>query len=283
MILSVASGKGGTGKTTIALAIASYLNTRGASVSILDCDVEEPNINLFLKSEIKVKETIYVPIPSVNNDRCNGCGNCGDICQFNSIVMIGDTPQTYPDMCHSCGGCVLACPNDAITEIGKEIGIVEEGYSDKIRYIGGRLKVGEPISPPLIKAVKNHISNKNGNINIIDAPPGTSCPVIESVRESDYAILITEPTPFGLNDLSLSVDMIRELCIPFGIVINRSDIGDNRTLDYCNRENIDIIASIPNSLELAKKYSTGEFVNFFIDNFESDLINVITRAHIRYK
>ncbi len=277
MIISAASGKGGTGKTTIALAIVSYLDRQGTSVSILDCDVEEPNINLFLKVEKKVHETVYVPIPAVNTEKCNGCGKCGDICQFSAIVMIKDEPLVFPDMCHSCGGCKLVCPTGAISEAMKEIGVVEEGYRENIKYIGGTLKIGQVMPPPLIKSVKKHIMEDE--LNIIDAPPGTSCPVIESVNGSDYVIMVAEPTPFGLHDLKLSVEMVREIGLSFGVVINRSDLGDNRVIDYCNSENIEILAQIPNSIELARRYSSGEFMDFFITKFEKDIENIICRSY----
>ena len=278
MIITVASGKGGTGKTTISLAISAYLDRRGTSVSILDCDVEEPNVNLFLKSDIKVKETVYVPIPYVNEDKCDTCGKCQEICEFSSIVLIGKNPLVFPEMCHSCGGCKLVCPNGAITEINKELGIIEDGFIGNIHYIGGKLKIGEAISPPLIRSVKKHFTDNS--INIIDAPPGTSCPVVESVRDSDYVILVTEPTPFGLNDLELAVGMVREIGIPFGVVINRSDIGDARVVDFCKKEKIEILASIPNSIELARKYSAGEFVDFFLENFNDDIENILSRSYL---
>lgn len=279
MIISVASGKGGTGKTTLSLALSAYLARREIPVCIFDCDVEEPNVNLFLKSDIMVLERVYIPIPYVHENICDGCGRCGDICAFNAIVLVRGRPLLFPDMCHACGGCMHACPVDAITEEHKEIGIVEEGYTGAIRYVGGRLRISEAISPPLIKAVKKHLLPTD--INIIDAPPGTSCPVIESVKGSDYTILVTEPTPFGLNDLELAVGMVREVGIPFGVVINRSDIGDSRVVDFCRVEEVDIIASIPDSREIAERYSRGEFVDYFVEQFPDELDGIIASTGLR--
>ena len=276
MLLSVASGKGGTGKTTLSLALSSYISNKGISVTILDCDVEEPNVNLFLKTDIRVLETVYIPVPYVHEDLCNGCGKCAEICEYSAIVMVKEKPLLFLDMCHSCGGCKLACPPGAITEEMKEIGKIEEGYNGSIQYIGGRLRVGEAISPPLIKAVKNHIADFD--LNIVDAPPGTSCPVIESVKGSDYIILVTEPTPFGLNDLELAVGMVRAINLPFGVVINRCDIGDNRVVDYCDDEGIEIISSIPDSREIAERYSKGEFVDYFIQEYSDELEKILLRT-----
>lgn len=279
MVISVASGKGGTGKTTLSLTLSAYLARREVPVCIFDCDVEEPNVNLFLRSDIMVLERVYIPIPYVHENLCDGCGRCGDICAFNAIVLVRGKPLLFPDMCHACGGCMHACPVDAITEEQKEIGIVEEGYTGAIRYVGGRLRLSEAISPPLIKSVKKHLLPTD--INIIDAPPGTSCPVIESVKGSDYTVLVTEPTPFGLNDLELAVGMVREVGIPFGVVINRCDIGDSRVVDYCRAEGIEIIASIPDSREIAERYSRGEFIDYFVERFPDELESIIASAGLR--
>lgn len=277
MVIAVASGKGGTGKTTIAAGLATYISKKGKDVTILDCDVEEPNVNLFVKADIKVNETVYKPIPGVVSDRCDRCGKCEEICQFNCILVTKDGPLIFPDMCHSCDGCRLICPTGAIVNEQREIGMIEEGYTEKIRYIGGKMKIGEAMSPPLIESVKRHISDDD--INIIDAPPGTSCPVIASVRDSDYVVMVTEPTPFGLYDLDLGVEMIRAVGVPFGIVINRSDIGDSRVVDYCKEQGIDILAQIPNSIELAKRYAEGNFTEYFVDNFGSDLENILSKSN----
>ncbi|MCP4131436.1 MAG: P-loop NTPase [bacterium] len=273
MQIAVASGKGGTGKTTISVALAAYIAQLGIPVTILDCDVEEPNTNLFLKNKIENQEAVYSLIPAVDMDTCSGCGKCGEICAFSAIVMINNKPLVFSDMCHSCGGCALICTEGAITETKKKIGIVEQGMERNINYIGGRLNISEVMSPPLIKAVKNK-SDKTG-ITIIDSPPGTSCPVIESISTVDYVILVTEPTPFGLHDLKLAVGMVHETGIPFSVLINRSGIGDSRVEDYCTEEGIDVIATIPDSRDVAEKYSKGEFAQYFIKEFSYDLSKIL--------
>lgn len=278
MIIAIASGKGGTGKTTLSVALSSYISSRGVPVNIFDCDVDEPNVNLFLQADIAVRETVYVPVPRIHKELCNGCGQCEDICMFNAVVLIKGDPLVFPDLCHSCGGCIHVCPEKAVTEVDKEIGTTEEGYVGTIQYVGGILRVREAITPPLIKAVKKHI--EQDRINIIDAPPGTSCPVIESVEGCNYLVLVTEPTPFGLNDLILAVNMAREIGIPFGIVINRADIGDDRVIRYCEEENIQIIGKIPDSREVAERYSRGEFAGYFIEHFSDVLENILKAAGV---
>jgi len=263
--IAIASGKGGTGKTTISVSLANWFAKLGRKVALLDCDVEEPNANLFLKTEIRVRETIYTPVPGVDEDKCTGCGRCEEVCNFNAIVIIQKKPLVLPDLCHSCGGCIMECPEKAIYEVQKEIGILEEGYNDGIIYAGGRLKIGQPVAPPLIKALKSNCYS--ADVRIIDAPPGTSCPVVESLRGCDCAVLVTEPTPFGLNDLKLAVGMARRLGIPFGILINRSDIGNNSIIDYCREENIELIASVPHSRLIAEAYSRGDFIDEFHSSF----------------
>lgn len=279
MIIAVASGKGGTGKTTLSVALASHISSRGVPVNIFDCDVDEPNVNLFIHAEIAVRETVYVPVPRVYKESCTGCGECEEICMFNAIVLIKNDPLVFPDLCHSCGGCMLICPEKAITEVDKEIGTTEEGYAGNIQYVGGILRVREAITPPLIKAVKKHI--EPGRINIIDAPPGTSCPVIESIEGCDYLVLVTEPTPFGLNDLTLAVNMARELNIPFGVVINRAGIGDDRIVQYCDEENISVITQIPDSREIAERYSRGDFADYFTGKYPDVLEKILESAGAR--
>ncbi len=259
LTIAVASGKGGTGKTTIAANLAYSI---GYNVRLLDCDVEEPNSHIFLKPEIVSREKIGVPVPEIDESKCNYCGECGRICVFSAIVPLKDSIITFPELCHGCGGCSLVCPEKAIKEIDRETGVLEIGWSDKIEFVQGRLNIGEAMSPPLIRAVKKHV--KKDGITIIDAPPGTSCPVIESVKDSDYVVLVTEPTPFGLNDLKLAVGMVRELGIPFGVVVNRATIGDRCMDSYCLKENIKILLKIPDKRKIAEAYSRGELaVNAF--------------------
>jgi len=258
MIISVASGKGGTGKTTVAVNLALVLN----NVQFLDCDVEEPNAHLFLKPDIKDKKIATIQVPEVDESKCNYCSKCREICAYNAIaVLVPDEDikkgsiLIFPHLCHGCGGCTLLCPQNAIKEVGKEIGMIEAGNCGNMEFIHGRLNIGEIMSPPLIKQVKEYINPLK--TVIIDAPPGTSCPVIASVKGSDFCILVTEPTPFGLNDLILAVEVLRKLNIPFGVVINRSDIGDDKVDVYCREENIPILMRIPFDREIASLYSRG--------------------------
>ena len=252
MIISIASGKGGTGKTTIATSLALSIKS---GVQFLDCDVEEPNAHIFLKPKIKQSKAVSIPVPKINESKCNFCGRCAEICAYNAIAVLKDKVLTFPHLCHGCGGCSLLCPQKAITETDKEIGVVEIGNSYNLQFIHGRLNIGEVMSPSLIRAVKDYINPTK--IVIIDVPPGTSCPVIEAVKGSDYCILVTEPTPFGLNDLKLAVEVLRKLNIPFGVVINRCDIGDDKLDDYCKKGNIQILMRIPFKKEIAVAYSKG--------------------------
>jgi MinD superfamily P-loop ATPase len=252
MIISVASGKGGTGKTTIATNLALSL---GEGVQFLDCDVEEPNAHIFLKPEIKRRHSVTVPVPQIDLSKCNFCGRCSQVCAYNAIAVIKDKVLLFPELCHGCGACSYLCPRKAITEKGREIGIVELGSRDGLSFIHGRLNIGEAMSPPLIRAVKEHIDSSQ--TVIIDAPPGASCPVIESVKDSDFCLLVTEPTPFGLHDLILAVKTLRQLKIPLAVVINRANLGDRKVDDYCRRENIPILMKIPFSREIAAAYSKG--------------------------
>ena len=252
MVICIASGKGGTGKTTIATNLAMSLNGK---VQLLDCDVEEPNAHLFLKPELNHTERITTPVPEVDLEKCDFCGQCGEICQFSAITVIGKKVLTFPELCHSCKGCMMVCPREAISEKGRELGVLEKGWSGRVEFIHGLLRVGEAMSPPLINQVKAHIDPEK--IAIIDAPPGTSCPVIVTLKGSDFAILVTEPTPFGLNDLKLAVGAVRILGIPLGIIINRCDVGDDRVATYAREENIPILMEIPNDRKIAEAYSRG--------------------------
>jgi len=252
MIISVASGKGGTGKTTIATSLAQSID---ADVQILDCDVEEPNAHLFIRPEILDEREVTVPVPVVDEDMCSRCGRCAEICEFKAIVVIGETVLTFPELCHGCGGCLEVCPENAITEGKRQVGVLETGSKDGMEFVHGRLRVGEAMSPPLIRKVREK-GNPQRTI-IIDAPPGTSCPVIASIKGTDFVLLVTEPTPFGLHDLKLAVEAVKILGIPRGLVINRADIGDNNVKEYAEQEGIPILMEIPFEREIAEAYSTG--------------------------
>ena len=255
MIISIASGKGGTGKTTVATNMAVSL---GGDVQLLDCDVEEPNAYLFIHPVIKEVKIITTPVPLVDMEKCNLCGKCGEICQFKAIVVIGETVLPFPEMCHSCGGCMEVCPEKAITETGRELGVIELGSRNGLEFIHGKLRVGEAMSPPLIRKVREYA--RPDALTIIDAPPGTSCPVIASMKGADFVLLVTEPTPFGLNDLKLAVGAVNILGIPCGLVINRSDMGDDKVKIYAEKENLPILMEIPFDRKIAEAYSRGEMI-----------------------
>ena len=252
MIICIASGKGGTGKTTIATNLAVSLN---GNVQLLDCDVEEPNAHIFMKPKIDHTEVVTTPVPEVDLDKCDFCGECGEICQFSAITVIGKKVLTFPELCHSCKGCMMVCPKEAISEKGRALGELETGTSGSVEFFHGLLRIGEAMSPPLIERVKEHIDP--GKIAIIDAPPGTSCPVIVALKGADFVILVTEPTPFGLHDLKLAVGAVRILGIPFGIIVNRCDVGDDRVTAYAAEEGIPILMEIPDDRKIAEAYSRG--------------------------
>lgn len=255
MIISVASGKGGTGKTTVSVNLA---RTIGDGVQLLDCDVEEPNAHLFLKGREIGSDIVTIPIPTADESLCDGCGECGRLCRYHAIVSFGSAPLVFPDLCHGCGGCALVCPRGAIRETGKRIGVVETRDADGITLIQGRLDIGVAMAPPLIRAVKSRLNREK--TAILDAPPGTSCPVIATVRGSDFVVLVTEPTPFGLHDLGLAIEMIREIAVPFGVVVNRMGAGDDRVHRFCRDEGVPILLEIPDDRRIAEAYSRGELM-----------------------
>jgi len=255
MIISIASGKGGTGKTTVATNMAVSL---GSDVQVLDCDVEEPNSHLFIQPTIEEVKTITTPVPEVDMDKCTLCGKCAEICQFNAIVVIGETVLPFLELCHSCGGCMEVCPEKAITETERELGIIEKGHRNGLEFVHGKLRVGEAMSPPLIRKVREY--TRPDILTIIDAPPGTSCPVIAAMTGADFVLLVTEPTPFGLHDLKLAVGAVKILGIPSGLVINRSDMGDDQVRVYAEQEGLPILMEIPFDRRIAEAYSRGDMV-----------------------
>jgi len=267
--IAIASGKGGTGKTTLTTNLAALLAEDGRRVQVLDCDVEEPNCHLFLNPTITTTSPVGLPMPVVDEAACTACGACGRICQFSAIVSVGSTPLTFPLLCHGCGGCALVCPTGAIVEEDRHLGVVEEGRADGMGFVQGRLRVREAVSPPIIAAVKDRIDGEA--LAILDAPPGTSCPVIEAVRGADYLVLATEPTPFGLNDLTLAVEMARALNLPAGVVINRADVGDDRVDRYCEREGVPILGRIRDDRQVAEAYSRGDLASRSVPSFRTAL------------
>lgn len=255
MLIAVASGKGGTGKTTVATNLAAALAGRA---QLIDCDVEEPNIHLFLHPKIIHHQEVTKPIPQIDFEKCVFCGACQNICQFNAIAVLKNSVLTFPELCHSCGGCRAVCPTEAIREVPRLIGRIETGWAGELGVITGRLMVGEPMAPPLIRAVKRQIDKTK--IVIIDAPPGTSCSVIQSLRNCDFCLLVTEPTPFGWHDLKLAVATVRQMGIPFGVVINRADIGSGEVEEWCAEEGVPILLKIPFQREIAVAYSRGQLL-----------------------
>jgi MinD superfamily P-loop ATPase len=253
MIISIASGKGGTGKTTIAVNLA--LSLPKGTIQLIDCDVEEPNSHLFLSPSIHQVTPVGIPVPRIDESKCTYCGKCAKVCEYHAIAVILKNVLVFDELCHGCGACSYLCPERAILEVEREIGIVQEGRADGINFANGVLNVGEPMASPLIRKVKEKI--RKDKIVILDAPPGTACPVIETVKESDFCILVTEPTPFGLNDLELAVGMLEKLGIQKGVVVNKADVGDREVWDYCQSKNIPILTEIPMDRRIAESYSRG--------------------------
>ncbi len=254
MIISIASGKGGTGKTLVATSLALALKDR-ERLQLVDCDVEEPNAHIFMKPVITYSEAVSIPVPAVAEDTCSYCGKCAEVCAYNAIAVIGRHVLVFPELCHGCGACSYLCPEKAISEHRKEIGVIETGRSDGTAFANGKLAVGEAMAPPIIREVKSRINN-NGTV-IVDVPPGTSCPVVESVKGSDFCLLVTEPTPFGLNDLALAVKMVRALDVSCGVVLNRAGEGDSQIEEHCRKERIPVMLTIPLDTDIARLYSRG--------------------------
>jgi len=254
MIISVASGKGGTGKTLVATSLALSLKNI-YNVQLLDCDVEEPNDHVFMKPTITRSEAVSIPVPSVDEEKCSHCGKCGEVCAYNAIAVTKQKVLIFPELCHGCGACSYLCPEKAISEVDNEIGVIETGNTDGIKFGHGKLDIGQAMAPPVIRKVKALVNNDSAVI--IDVSPGTSCPVVESIKGIDFCLLVTEPTPFGLNDLVLAVETVKELGIPCGIVLNRAGIGDGKTEEYCRDENLPILLTIPLDTEIAGFYSRG--------------------------
>jgi MinD superfamily P-loop ATPase len=261
MIVAVASGKGGTGKTTVSAALAKVWPKPTVAV---DLDVEEPNLHLFLQPQIAAEETADMQIPEIIKDRCTYCRACSELCQFKAIAVMGEIALTFPEMCHGCGGCFLVCPESALKPVTRELGTVSWGRSGASEFLMGRLRVGEAMSPPLMRAVKRKLEEldpQGAKDVIIDAPPGVSCPAVNAVMDSDVIVLVTEPTPFGLYDLGLAREAFVEMGKPMGVVVNRAGIGDRSLYDYCRDHQLDILAEIPYSRKIAEAYSKGQVIS----------------------
>jgi MinD superfamily P-loop ATPase len=275
MIIAVASGKGGTGKTTVATSLALSLTQDAQKPSdplpgsedsveavFLDCDVEEPNVALFLKPNLEQKEAVGILIPKVDFDKCTYCGRCAEVCVWHAIAVVGQKVLVFPELCHGCGSCTLNCPEDAISEVLNVMGTLESGWAGPIKYGQGTMDVGQAMAVPIIRQLKEKHLNADGqkdSVAILDAPPGTACPVVETMRGADFVLLVTEPTPFGLHDLRLTVQVARdELGLPVGVVINRDGIGDAGVDEYCAAEGIPILMRIPLDRTVAEAIAEGK-------------------------
>jgi len=257
-VVAVASGKGGTGKTTVATNLAKLCAETGQAAQYLDCDVEEPNGHIFLKPTVTERREVTVDVPAVDEEACVSCGQCGEICQYGAIVAIADKVLTFEPLCHSCAGCWLVCPVGAIEPKPLKIGVLERGAVGALGFVSGRLEIGHVRTPSMIGCVKACI--EPGALAIVDVPPGTSCPVVAALRGVDLVLLVTEPTPFGLNDLKLAVGLVRALKLPFAVVINRDGIGNDETEGYCQAEGIDIVVKLPDDRRIAEAYSGGAMI-----------------------
>jgi len=255
MRIAIASGKGGTGKTTVAVNLALTAAQAGQTVHLCDCDVEEPNAHLFLEPDINKTWSVTTPIPVVDHAACNHCGECADFCEFNAIACLPEKTMIFADLCHSCGGCWLVCPHEAMTPSERPLGEISTGTAGDLAFTQGLLRVGETLVPPLIEAVKGVPGDEPWVI--MDAPPGTTCPVVETLRGADFVLLVTEPTPFGQHDLALALDLTRKLGIPCGVVINRAGTLQSPVDDYCAEENVEILARIPFRREVAEVCAEG--------------------------
>jgi len=276
MKITIASGKGGTGKTTLATNLA-YLLSQKSPVILADLDVEEPNSGFFIKGKKIQEKKVFKMIPEWDKEKCVLCGNCQRVCKFNAVIKLREEILVFNQLCHSCFACSELCPQNALPMKSYEVGKITEFEQNNLHFVEGKLNVGEEQAVPLIKETID-FANQNYSsdiLRIFDAPPGTSCPVIEATKDADYIILITEPTPFGLHDLKLAVEVMIELKKDFGVVINRFGIGNNDVIKYCEDENIFLIGKIPNMKKAAEAYAKGELLSESIPEIKSAILNII--------
>jgi len=282
--VTIASGKGGTGKTTISTNLTSYLVSLGKDVVLADLDVEEPNASLFLDTELLQEQVANKMVPSWESENCTLCGKCADVCNFNAILHLPEEIRIFPALCHSCYACSELCPTDSLPMTPTRIGQISQFKSHVLSEEGkdfdlieGRLDLGQEMAVPLIsQTIKFVDENYENHIKLLDAPPGTSCPVIEASRFSDFVILITESTPFGLNDLKLAVGTMKVLKQKYGVIINRYGIGDNGVEEYCQAESIPIITKVQNDKEVAELYSQGKLIYKEIEHFKNSLDEIVS-------
>ncbi len=284
MKIAIASGKGGTGKTTVSLNLALSLS----DVQLFDCDVEEPNCNLFLGFDLEKVEDVVCPVPVINQEKCSICRQCSDFCRYNALAALPDRVLFFPSLCHGCGGCAVLCSEKAIRESERSLGVIEKAKGESSpEFYRGLLNIGETMTSAVIKTLKKYIDDRK--TAILDAPPGTACPVIASIGDVDYCVLVTESTPFGFHDLRLAVDVVRSLKVPFGVIINRWGLGDSRVEEYCKAEGIPILLKIPNDLKIAELYSRGipfvrempEWNEKFIGMFEAIKLQLADTEEVR--
>ncbi len=275
MKIAIASGKGGTGKTTLSTNLAAYLAEEN-EVVLTDLDVEEPNSGLFIKGDLIHQEDKFKMIPEWIEDKCTLCGICQDVCNFHAIIQLSTMIMVFPELCHSCYACSELCPTSALPMIPQKMGVLKHYKDEKLNFVESRLEIGQEQAVPLISQTNEYIDKHfpDGIIKLYDAPPGTSCPVIEATKDADLVILVTEPTPFGLHDLKLTVDTMYELKKQFGVVVNRHGIGNNDVLEYCRKENIPVVAKIPNDRYIAELYSRGELVYKKVPEVKRQLKNI---------
>jgi len=274
--IAIASGKGGTGKTTLSTNLAACLAEHEA-VILTDLDVEEPNSGLFIHGELIHQEDKYKMVPQWDSETCTFCGDCREICNFHAIVQLPDEIMVFPQLCHSCYACSELCPENSLPMIAEKMGELREFRAGNLIFIESKLDIGQEHAVPLIGQTLHYVDEKYpaAKLKIYDSPPGTSCPVIEATKNADLVILVTEPTPFGLHDLKLAVETMRQLNKHFIVVINRYGIGNDDVIDYCSRENIPILAKIPNSKAIAQLYSRGELLYLAIPEFRAELDKLI--------
>jgi len=255
--ISIASGKGGTGKTLVATSIAvSLASLDGTQVTIADCDVEEPNSYLFFPDRILLeRKECHVPVPVIDEEKCTHCGKCSEVCAYHALAVLPQTVLLFPELCHGCGACTIICPEKAVSDGSRSVGEIFRARSNGLDIIWGELGLGEARTTPLIKAVKNEAG---GKMVIVDCPPGTSCSLVESVRGTDFCLLVTEPTPFGLYDLDIAIKVLEKMNIPRGVLVNKSGMGDQKVYEYLEKKNIPLLMEIPLDRKIAELYSHGE-------------------------
>jgi MinD superfamily P-loop ATPase len=275
MTVAIASGKGGTGKTTLATNLSSHL-AESRPVVLVDLDVEEPNSGLFIRSALRHREDTFRPVPVWDQQQCSLCGLCAEVCNFHAIIRIGEQIMVFPELCHSCHACSELCPADALPMNGLKMGTLTHSATQALSLVESRLDVGQEQAVPLIAQTIAYVERTfpDNALKVFDAPPGTACPVTAATKSADVVILVTEPTPFGLHDLKLAVETMRELGKRFAVVVNRYGIGNDTVLDYCRTEEIDVVAKLPNSRRVAELYSRGDLVYTEIPEIARELDNI---------